>query len=173
MIDMWYTCLVFFLFLLSELANFKAVAIEEGKQAGEKYSPKKYNLRVRMPKKATKSATPKEPIPDLNFPPPDEENQMEVSDRQAKKVLPESRAKSEYARLIARHIKNGTLAQFREAERVRRKEFNRRFTKEELRAKSLEHDIIRRARDAKVSIMSFFIWTNGINIDFIICPSKV
>ncbi|PWN34942.1 uncharacterized protein FA14DRAFT_171662 [Meira miltonrushii] len=135
---------------LQKLALLQAVAVKDTNEAEGTNTPKKYNLRVRVPRKPISSVSVprREPIPDLNFPPPAEEDQVKLTDMQTKEILPKSRGASAYARFIARHVERGTLEAYREAEKSRRKEFRARFTAEELKAINHKHDAIRRARNA-------------------------
>lgn len=141
------------MFLLSLFCLFKVVAllqvaaVKNPKESRQTESPKTYNLRVRPSKRPIIFPKKKEPIPDLNFPtPPEEDEKVVTSDHKNK------RNRYTYTQRIAKHIKDGTLEEFRKAERIRRKEYSNKFTPDELKEISRKHESIRRARNAEVSI---------------------
>jgi len=132
--------------LFNLVALFQVAAVKYQKESRQTESPKTYNLRVRPSKRPIIFPKKKEPIPDLNFPPPPEEDEKVPSDHKNK------RNRYIYAQRIAKHIKDGTLEEFRKAERIRRKEYSNKFTPDELKEISRKHESIRRARNAEVSI---------------------
>lgn len=135
---------IFFIFLL--LNPLHIVAVKDDKLISQTYTTGKYNLRARPtrpPKKTATVTTKKEPIPDLNFPPPIEEEQIQ-------KKAPKPRRES-YAQRIERHKKDGTLEAYKEAERIRKKAYKAQFTPEQLKEKSRKWEESRRAKIATVS----------------------
>ena len=136
--------MIYCYFLLLLLAPLQIVAVKDANQINQADTTKKYNLRLRPARPSRRKAivtAKKEPIPDLNFPPPieEEETQKKTQNRRT------------YAQKILKHEKEGTLEAYREAERIRKKEYNARFTPEQLKARSRKHEEARKAKNAAVS----------------------
>ena len=134
-------------FLLLVLTPMYIVAVKDGKQISQADTTEKYNLRVRPAKPPRKKATittVKETIPDLNFPPP-------IENDQTQKKIAKPRKGWSHAQRMAKYKEEGTLESFKEAERIRRKEYNAKFTPEQLKQRSRKWEETRKARNAAVS----------------------
>ncbi|PWN34943.1 uncharacterized protein FA14DRAFT_184310 [Meira miltonrushii] len=133
--------ILFYLYsILSEVCVFHVDAVKASKRGDDSK-----NLQVQASKNPELSEKGKQTIPDLNFPPPPEEEQPEDS----RSTDPQSK-RSTYALRMERYKANGTLEAYRAAQKHRQMVWYNNLTEEEKRARSRRDAETRKAKNAQL-----------------------
>jgi len=129
--------IVFFLFYLFDEADKLHV------------SAVKRSNKIHKPKDKISSTQDKQPIPDLNFPPPNEKEEVKSNDKKGRET---------YTERMERYEKMGILEEYRIAQRRRRREWQDKLSAEQRKEKSRKDAEVRKTKIAQVRI-SLLLYT--------------
>lgn len=111
--------------------------------SADKESKKSYKSKDKI----SSSTQDKVPIPDLNFPPPNEKEEVKSNDKKGRET---------YTERMERYEKMGILEEYRIAQRRRRSEWQDKLSAEQKKEKSRKDAEVRKTKIAQVRINLLF-----------------